>query len=386
MSTRVRALFVFAACSFAGCAHSPPRAAGASTSTASAWTLDRTTFDPSADPCTDFYQHVCGGWAARARIPADRPALSFSDDRVRAANRAAVEQLLTAAEPSTAPATGHADDVELRRLRTFYRTCITSNDRDATLRRWLERIDEARTRAAWMVELRALHAIGVRPFFQYLPETDPANQGRYRGVIQQGTLGLYPTAYAAKGAKEEEALRAYRAHVKHLFGLAGIPTPRAESEADTVVALEAKIAAATADDPAFNAAEPGEHLMAPEALGGIAPHVDWRAYLTMVGHPDDRQVNVASPRYLEVVDAILANTPLADLRACLRWAFLRALVTALPTPFVEAQHGFEELPGVERPPAPPNASSKPSKASASSCRGNSRSASWGRRTARKPSR
>lgn len=74
---------------------------------------------------------------ASARIPADKPALGFSHDRVRAENQDAVAQRLAAADTAD-------DDAELRRLRTFYRACMTANDRDVTLRRRLDRLDAPR--------------------------------------------------------------------------------------------------------------------------------------------------------------------------------------------------------------------------------------------------
>jgi len=84
---RSRYALIVAFC-LAGCgsrpAAAPPASAASpapSTPPAARWTLDRSTFDPSADPCDDFYQYVCGGWA-RTPLPAGRTEAHWSRDQL----------------------------------------------------------------------------------------------------------------------------------------------------------------------------------------------------------------------------------------------------------------------------------------------------------------
>jgi putative endopeptidase len=81
------------------------------------WSFDRSTFDTSADPCSDFYQHVCGAWSNPANIPADLPFASWARYFATKTNDDDLRKLLLG--------TTEIDDPEVLRLRTFVAACMT---------------------------------------------------------------------------------------------------------------------------------------------------------------------------------------------------------------------------------------------------------------------
>jgi putative endopeptidase len=150
------------------------------------WSFDRSTFDASADPCSDFYQHVCGAWNSPANIPADLAFADWARYFAVLANDDDLKKLLLGTDRTL--------DLEVLRLRTFVTACMTQNaatDLAArnTAQPWLVRIDRIKTHEQFMAVLRELHAHGVNAFFRYAGEPDINEQSRYRGGDIAGQLG-----------------------------------------------------------------------------------------------------------------------------------------------------------------------------------------------------
>src|SRR5947207_15052610 len=114
--------------------------------------VDPEALDRSVDPCTDFYQFACGGWAARTSIPPDRPAWSRSFSEITERNLAILREGLEA------DAAGHFEpgDEEARKLGDFYATCMDEEKAETssaeTLREEFATIEAItdRERLAWM--------------------------------------------------------------------------------------------------------------------------------------------------------------------------------------------------------------------------------------------
>jgi predicted metalloendopeptidase len=122
-----------------------------------------------------------------------------------------------------------------------------------------------------------------------------------------------------------------------MLQLIGESPAAARRDAERVWRLEHALAKAAL--PAERATKfPELHHPVPRAaLDSVAPHLDWSRYLTAVGVPRPRQVNVMIPSELAALDSLVAAAPLEDWRAYLRWS-----VASFAAPFLgprfEAEH------------------------------------------------
>jgi endothelin-converting enzyme/putative endopeptidase len=271
--------------------------------------VDMTALDPAVGACENFYRHACGGFIASARPTVEQPEIRMADARFDANLEAALARLFE--EPG--------GDPELARLKTFYKSCTASmagaDAADvAEVRAWLGRIDAIGSRAEVQPMLRDLSGIGVDVFYNYGGWPDRANWGRYRGELING------------GGYSDPPV------VERALVLSGMDEATARREAAAV----ADIAAGLRPHRVQRWDEGTEHPMSPTQIKAAYPGIDWAPYFDLVGAPDDRPINVASPAYFAALQTVLAERPLEDLKAYMRWRFLLSLRGELPAPLSRA--------------------------------------------------
>ena len=269
--------------------------------------IDFSAIDPAVDVCQNFYQHACGGFIESTVLTPGRSEVSLTDQKFDANLEESLNKLFAIKSP---------EGSELSRLETFYQSCLGDPQSSVVLtKRWLARIDAARTRADIQNLVFALSEIGVDPFFSYAGAPGPKDLTKYRGEIDYSNLWQEP------------------ALVERTFTLAGIPAAQAKSDAEAVAAITTelrKYRTTDADQAAY------ENPTTLAELKRDAPAINWSRYFSMVGASPKRSLNLTSKLYLPEVSRELSTRSPAELRAYLRWAFLFSLRGELPAPYNQA--------------------------------------------------
>ena len=82
------------------------------------------------------------------------------------------------------------------------------------------------------------------------------------------------------------------------------------------------------------------HKMSVQELAALSPAIDWPKYFSGLGTPAFTSLNVAVPDFFKVVNTVLKDTSLADLKTYLRWHLLHAEATLLAQPFLDENFQF----------------------------------------------
>ncbi|MFL5542707.1 MAG: M13 family metallopeptidase, partial [Longimicrobiaceae bacterium] len=304
--------------------------------------------------CEDFYRYANGRWLDRNPIPPDQDfwtAYHEAGERTLATLRDILET--AAREAPAAPATLEG------KLGTLYAACMDSSRADAEglapVAADLERIAGLRDRASLVGELARQWADGLEVPFSLASSPDARNVSRTIARISQGGLTLPTREYYLRDDSAARALRAaFRAHAARLFALAGASPQRAGQDAARVLEVETALARASMTPVQLRDPAAVYHKMEMAELQRLTPHLQWTSYLRAAGAPEGllQEVDVAQPDFLREVDRLLAEAPLEDWSAYLRWRVLDNAADYLSPPVVDASFRFRSLfsGATERPP------------------------------------
>ena len=309
--------------------------------------LDRANLDTTCAACTNFYQFANGGWLKSTTMPpayARWGSIEILQDR----NQTIVHDVIEDAAKNLATEKTGSNDWKIG---TFYTACMDTAAIDALgikpLQPALDRIAKISSRADLARALGDLErSNGLAPFTDGAGP-DPKNTNAMLTTIGQGGLGL-PNKDFYTQDRWAAIRQKYVAHVANMFVLLGDAPEVAKGEADRVLAIENRIAAASMTPTESRDPKATYNKMSVDSLQKLTPHFDWTRFFAQQGVTVKvAEVNVRQPNWFRAFDAMLDSIPVDDWKVYLRWRAVHETASTLASPFAKENFRFvgQELNG-----------------------------------------
>ncbi len=290
--------------------------------------FDPSLIDTSVNPCENFYRYSCNGWFKRNPLPADETSYGRFTELFEL-NRLRLRGILEAAEAPSSLRTPNE-----QKIGDAYESCMNTAAIDkqglAPLRPELDRIAALQSVNELPTLLAHLHRLGVDAFFSMGSSPDFDNAHNVIAFYGSGGLGLPERDYYTRtDPKSVEQRRQYVEHVQKIFTLSGESDAQAAKDADTVLAIETRLAKATLTITEQRDPQNLNHPTTIAAFAKTLPNFSLAEYVTAARAPAVGKIDVTEPKFFAEFNALVAGTPLDRIRTYLRWHLLHAY--AVPT-------------------------------------------------------
>lgn len=302
--------------------------------------VDMAILDKTCKVCEDFYHYADGKWLAKNPIPPAYPSWGRFNELAER-NRELLHQILERAAANANAAPGSNE----QKIGDFYSSCMDEKLIDAEGIKPLDpefaRIDAIQNTSELQSEIARLQGMGVGVLFEFGSTQDAKNSTQVIGGADQGGLGLPDRDYYTKTDDKSKQIRQqYQEHVAKMLQLAGDNPAKATSEAESILALETKLADASLTRVEQRDPVKTYHKMDRSELQMLTANWSWGDYFQEIGHPGINSVDVSAPKFFEAASRQLKETPPDVWKVYLRWHLLNAEAAWLSQPFVDENFDF----------------------------------------------
>ena len=302
--------------------------------------IDVNDLDRKADPCNDFYEFANGTWRSSNPIPASMTRWS-KRWAAGESSKDKLKEILETASADKSAAKGSPEQI----IGDYYGACMDESRVNARgvepLKPWFARIDAAKDVAQLQRTMADMHDIEVTDPFSLASQQDPHKPSWVLADIGASGLGLPDRDYYLKTEPRfKEAREKYVAHIAAMFTLAGWNEKTAAVAADIIMAMETKLAEASLDNVTLRDPAATDHNTTFAQLQAMAPHIDWVEYFKHKQIPQDVDLNVDQPKFMQELDRQMHEAPLSDWKVYFKWHLLNSTAGSLSKPFVEEDFAF----------------------------------------------
>ena len=324
---------LLAACS--GPSAAPPAATPPARAALGSFGVETANMDTAVEPGDDFFKYANGKWLATYKMPADKARFGAFDalgDKSEADVKTVVESL-AAQKPAAGTTAAKVGDM----YSSWMDEAAIESRGLAPLQPYLDKITAVTDTAGVLalmgtVEFASPFGLGI--------DADPQDPTRYAIWAGQDGLGMPDRDYyLGKDASFEKYRAAYKTYVTKIFELLGDPAPAAS--ADTVIALETKIARGHWPQADLRDVAKAIKPMPFAAFRTFAPTVPWDTFLTGLGMPPAPEKIVAyGDTAVRDGAALVGKEPVAAWQKYLTFHIASDNAAHLPRAFDDASFEF----------------------------------------------
>ncbi len=299
--------------------------------------MDLSAIDKTANPCTDFFAYACGNWRKNNPIPADKTRWGRFDE-LQEHNVYTVYTLLKDASehPTTPLQTKYGN---------YFAACMNTDLADKLgakpIQPQLDQIATLKDKAKLAALLGAIeNQTGSSILYGFGSQQDQKDSSKQIPSMGQSGLSLPDRDYYLQ--KDDLMVKIREQYVDHMtkmFTLLGDTPEAAATEAKTVLRIETALAEGNV--PRVELRDPAKryHILTLAELQTSTPSFQWSDYFSALKTPINT-LNVSTPTYFVVMDAVIKNASADDLKSYLRWHTVHNAAGSLSSAFDKENFNF----------------------------------------------
>ena len=180
---------------------------------------------------------------------------------------------------------------------------------------------------------------GNQAVFGFFPESDFQDAKMVIGYAFQGGLSLPERAYYLEPAHQDKR-DAFLAHVERLLVLGGVAADAAKAQAQAVLDFETRLAKASLAPVELRNPDNQYHYVTLADADKLTPNFSWSKLFAAQGIEGANGFSLSQPKFFSEMDAMIAQVPVADWQAYLRYHTISDAAPFLSDAIADERFGF----------------------------------------------